>query len=69
MNYKIFDKEMLAVIEALRHWRHLLLQPKEPVDIITDHSALKYFRMKQILSKRQVRWIEYLSEYDYIITY
>ena len=66
-NYKIFDKEMLAVIEALEHWRHLLLGTQHPIDIITDHSALKYFGTKQKLSERQVRWMETLSEYNYTI--
>ena len=50
-NYKIFNKKMLAVIEALRHWRHLLLNPTELVEIVTDHSVLQYFGTKQKLSE------------------
>ena len=66
-NYKIFDKEMLAVIAALQHWKHLIFKPKIPLEIITDHSALQYFGTKQSLSERQIHWMEILSEYDYTI--
>jgi hypothetical protein len=39
MNYDIHDKEMLAVITALREWRSELVCLPEPFLIVTDHKA------------------------------
>jgi len=42
-NYKIHDKEMLAIICALEEWRHFLEGATHPVEIWTDHKNLEYF--------------------------
>ena len=42
-NYKIYNKELLAIIEALKTWQHYLLDAKERFEIWTDHENLKYF--------------------------
>ena len=36
-NYEIGDRELLAIILALKEWRHLLKGPTVPVLILTDH--------------------------------
>ena len=36
-NYEIYDKEMLAIILALKEWRHYLIGADEPFEIHTDH--------------------------------
>jgi len=36
-NYKIHNKEMLAIIRALEEWRHFLERATHPVEIWTDH--------------------------------
>jgi hypothetical protein len=64
-NYPIYDKEMLAVIRAIKKWRHLLLGAKEPFEIMTDHQNLTYYRQPQNLTRRQARWAAILSEYDF----
>ena len=43
-NYKIYDKKLLAIVEALTKWRQYLLDTIEPFEIWTDHKNLKYFR-------------------------
>jgi len=43
-NYEIYDKELLAIVEALTKWRQYLLDAKEPFKVWTDHENLKYFR-------------------------
>ena len=53
-NWPIHDKEMWAVIAAIRHWR-AELQPVE-FTVYTDHKNLEYFRKKQRLNERQLRW-------------
>ena len=42
-NYEIYDKEMLAIMEALAKWRHLLLGARQTFEIWTDHQNLQYF--------------------------
>ena len=43
-NYEIYDKELLAIVEALAKWRQYLLDAAETFEIWTDHENLKYFR-------------------------
>jgi hypothetical protein len=50
-NYDIFDKELLAVIRALKEWRHLLEGSEIPVKILTDHKNLEYFQTKKDLNQ------------------
>ncbi|KAF7762581.1 hypothetical protein Agabi119p4_9174 [Agaricus bisporus var. burnettii] len=66
-NYEIYDKELLAIIKALKLWRHYLLDAKEQFEIWTDHENLKYFREPQKLNARQARWYLMLQEYDFLL--
>ena len=54
-NYEIYDKELLAIVEALAKWRQYLLNAMEPFEIWTDHENLKYFREPHKLNRRQAR--------------
>jgi len=60
-NYKIHDKEMLAVIRCLKAWRHYLEGAKLEFEIWMDHKNLQYFMTSQKLNRRQARWALYLS--------
>ena len=52
-NYEIYDKELLAIVEALAKWRQYLLDAKEPFEVWTDHKNLKYFREPHKLNGQQ----------------
>ena len=65
-NYEIYDKEMLAIMRALQHWRHLL-RGAPRFDIYTDHRNLQFFREPHKLNMRQARWYTTLGEYDYVL--
>ena len=54
-NYEIYNKELLAIVEALIKWRQYLLDAMEPFEIWTDHENLKYFRELYKLNRRQTR--------------
>ena len=43
-NYKIYDKELLAIVEALDKWRQYLLDMVKKFEVWTDHENLKYFK-------------------------
>ena len=50
-NYEIYDKELLAVVQALEEWRQYLLGAKHPVEVWTNHANLTYFRKPQDLNR------------------
>jgi len=43
-NYKIYDKELLAIVEVLNKWQQYLLDTVEKFEVWTDHENLKYFK-------------------------
>jgi len=55
-NYKIHNKEMLAVVRGLEVWRHFLEGTTTKFEIWTDHKNLKYFMKAQKLNHRQASW-------------
>jgi transposase InsO family protein len=68
-NYEIYDKELLAIVTAFKEWRPLLEGSLHPIDVISDHRNLTYFTTNRLLNYRQTRWSEYLSRFDFKITY
>jgi len=66
-NYKIHDKEMLAIICCLEAWRHFLEGTRSKFEVWTDHKNLEYFMSNQKLNQRQARWALYLSRFDFIL--
>jgi hypothetical protein len=65
LNYPTHEKELLAVVNALREWRHYL--QGQPFTVITDNWAVKHAQTSPQLSRRQARWLETLQEYDFKI--
>ena len=63
-NYDIYDMELLALIQALKEWRHYLTGTEHPVVIIMDHKNLGYFKQPQNLTCQQARWWLFLQEYN-----
>jgi hypothetical protein len=66
-NYAVFELETLAILEALMKWEDKLFGYR--IHIITDHKALEFFKSQEKLSPRQIRWHEYMSRFDFDITY
>jgi len=66
-NYPVHEKELLAIIRALKKWRSDLLGTH--FYVYTDHRTLENFDTQKDLSRRQLRWQEFLSQYDMTITY
>ena len=66
-NYKIYDKEMLAVMQGFYEWSHYLQGYNAEVEVLTDHQNLMYFRKPQNLNWWQARWILDLQEYNFTI--
>jgi hypothetical protein len=68
-NYPVHEKELLAIVKALKKWRTSLLGTH--FEIFTDHRTLEYFQSQKDMSRRQMRWSMYLADFDfdYVITY
>ena len=66
-NYKIYDKKLLAIVEALTKWRQYLLDMSEIFEIWTDHKNLKYFQEPHKLNRRQARWYLKFQDYNFIL--
>ncbi|THG92770.1 hypothetical protein EW026_g8249 [Hermanssonia centrifuga] len=67
LNYPVHEKELLAIVRAMRKWRVDLLGV--PFVVFSDHRTLENFTEQKHLSRRQARWQEFMSQYDYTITY
>lgn len=68
-NYPVHERELLAIVVALRTWRHLLQDARFAVEVQTDHKALVYFHTQPGMSPRQVRWQNFLADYELKIEY
>ncbi|KAJ3680971.1 hypothetical protein LUZ60_015460 [Juncus effusus] len=66
-NYPTHDLELVAVVFALKIWRHYLYGEK--CKIFTDHKSLKYIFDQRDLNLRQRRWLEVLCDFDMSIQY
>ncbi|KIK12903.1 hypothetical protein PISMIDRAFT_18393 [Pisolithus microcarpus 441] len=65
-NYQMFERETLAILEALLKWEDKLLGFH--FKVIMDHKAL-LLCTQQRLSSRQMHWMDYLSHFDTEIIY
>jgi hypothetical protein len=68
-NYEIYDKELLAIIRCLKEWRPELEGTESPIRILSDYRNLEYFITTKMLNRRQARWSEFLSRYNFRIIY
>ena len=68
-NYEIYDKKLLAIVEALTKWRQYLLDVAKPFEVWTDHENLKYFREPHKLNGQQARWYLKLQDYNFTLKY
>ena len=66
-NYNTYDRQLLAIVETMKQWRHYLEGANHKVLIQSDHQNLEYFQTSEVLSRWQARWVEILSSYDFVI--
>ena len=65
-NYDIFDCKLLTVIHSLEEWRQYLLGSLFPIEVLTDHKNLNYFKELQKLSWQQARWLLFLQDFNMV---
>ena len=69
INYEIHDKELLAIVDSFQQWRHFLEGSSQQIIVYNDHKNLTYFQNARVLSRRQARWAQFLTHFDFIIIY
>jgi hypothetical protein len=63
LNYEIYDKEMLAIIETMDQYRHYFEGLGQPTTIFSDHRNLLWFTETKVYNHWQARWAEKLSRF------
>jgi hypothetical protein len=53
INYPIYDKELLAIVDSFQVWRRFLEGCPHTVTIFSDHRNLEYFQTARVLNCRQ----------------
>ncbi|SLM34886.1 gag polymerase env [Lasallia pustulata] len=67
--YGTGEQELLAIVEAMHHWRHYCQGARHPIVILTDHANLVWFMTTLNLTRRQLKWAKKLAEYNFNVTY
>ena len=62
-NYPMFDLALVAIIHALKMWRHYLMRRNFLLN--TNNTSLKYLFNQPNLNARQARWLAFLREYHF----
>ena len=68
-NYEIYDKELMAIVRCFEEWRPHLESADHPIKVLSDHNNLEYFMTTKLLNRRQARWSEFLSRFNFRIVY
>ena len=67
VHYATPDKELMAIVECFKHWRHYLEGTSHTIEVWSDHMNLQSFMRQPRINGRQARWLIYLTPYDFII--
>ena len=67
-NYTTGEQELLGIIKALKEWR-CYLEGCNGLTLVTDHNPLTFFSKQPTLSRRQARWSEFLSRFQFVVRY
>ena len=68
-NYDVGDRELLAVVRALKMWRHWLEGANHPFLIWADHQHLEYIRAARRLKPRQASWAMFFTWFRFTLSY
>jgi hypothetical protein len=63
----IYEKEMMAILHALKKWHPYLIGRHFKVK--KDHDSLKYFLEQRLSSEEQQKWVTKILGYDFEIVY
>lgn len=67
--YDIYNRELIVIIKALEEWRPKCEGVAYPLQLLIDHINLDYCITKKLLNRREARWSEFSTRFDYHIVY
>ena len=59
----------MAIVRAFKEWRPELEGALHPIQVLSDHRNLEYFMSTKLLNRRQTRWAEFLSRFNFKIVF
>ncbi|QRV88083.1 Retrotransposable element Tf2 protein [Ceratobasidium sp. AG-Ba] len=68
-NYDTANKELLAIVESLKHWRIYLEGTIQPITVFTDHRNLERWKNAETFNRRHARWHMELASFNFEIHY
>ncbi|QRV96825.1 Retrotransposable element Tf2 protein [Ceratobasidium sp. AG-Ba] len=63
------NKELLAIVESLKHWRIYLEGTILPITVFTDHRNLEQWKNAETFNQRHARWHMELASFNFEIHY
>ncbi|KAK7286582.1 hypothetical protein RJT34_21675 [Clitoria ternatea] len=63
----VYEKELMALVLAIQHWRPYLLGKK--FTVFTDQKSLRYLLEQRITTQNQQNWLAKLLGYEFEIVY
>jgi RNase H-like domain found in reverse transcriptase len=54
----------LAIVWALKEWRHYIQGSGHTTIVLSDHENLRHFKVPQTIGRQMAQWTLYLSEFD-----
>jgi hypothetical protein len=66
-NYDVYDLKLLAIVNALDHWRPYLAGSPHKIIIYSNHQNLLYWKEPHKISRQVAREVLMLSEYNFEI--
>jgi len=63
--YSAYNLELVAVIHALKMWRHYLMGRK--ILLLIDHHSLTNYFSQPTLNSMQAQWVDFLGGFDFEI--
>jgi hypothetical protein len=51
-NYDIYERELLAVLKSLEHWRPHLAATETPITVLMDHANLTFWKNPRKVNRR-----------------
>ena len=67
LSYSTYDKELLAIVHALKMWKHYLMGSE--VLIKTDQQAIKHLLNQSSIFDRHIKWASFIQNFHSMIQY
>ena len=55
------------MIQGLKNWHYLLAGTKDPIQVLSDHKNLTYWKDGHNIGRRVAQWMGILADYNILI--